>query len=48
MKKYIRNNFNQDFRANNNKIQKELGINFRPLKQTLIESFQSLIDQKII
>ncbi len=47
-RKYIRNNFNQDFRANNNKIQKELGINFRPLKQTLIESFQSLIDQKII
>ncbi|MBH07639.1 MAG: diaminohydroxyphosphoribosylaminopyrimidine deaminase [Flavobacteriales bacterium] len=47
-RKYIRNNFNKDFRANNNKIQKELGINFRPLKQTLIESFQSLIDQKII
>ena len=44
-RKYISNNFNQDFRANNDKIKKELGINFRPFKQTLIESFQSLIDQ---
>ena len=47
-RKYITNNFNQDFRANNDKIQRELGLNFRPFKQTIIESFQSLIDQKII
>ena len=44
----LTNNFNQDFRANNDKIQRELGLNFRPFKQTIIESFQSLIDQKII
>ena len=47
-RKYISNNFNQDFRANNDKIKIELGLNFRPFKQTLVESFQSLIDQKII
>ena len=47
-RKYIRNNFNQDFRANNDKIQRELDIKFRPFKQTLVESFQSLIDQNII
>ena len=47
-RKYIRNNFNKDFRANNDKIKKELNIKFRPFKQTLVESFQSLIDQKII
>ena len=47
-RKYIRKNFNQDFRANNDKIKKELNIDFRPFKQTLTESFQSLIDQKII
>ena len=47
-RKYITNNFNQDFRANNDKIQRDLGLNFRPFEQTLFESFQSLINQKII
>jgi len=47
-RKYISNNLNHTFKASNQKIKKELGMNFRPMKDTLNDSFQSLIDSKIL
>lgn len=47
-RRFIRNNLNLPFNADNSKIKKELGIQFRPLKETMEDSFQMLIDEKII
>lgn len=47
-KKFIRNNMNVEFKADNSKIRKELGISFRPMKETMEDSFQVLVDEKII
>ncbi|MEO8963001.1 MAG: NAD-dependent epimerase/dehydratase family protein [Ginsengibacter sp.] len=47
-RKYVRNNVNVPFRADNSKIKNELGIQFRPLKETMEESFQVLIDEGIL
>jgi nucleoside-diphosphate-sugar epimerase len=47
-KKFIRNNVNVPFNADNSKIKKELGMSFRPLKETMEDSFQVLIDAGIL
>jgi nucleoside-diphosphate-sugar epimerase len=47
-RKFIKNNVNVPWKANNSKIRNELGIKFRPLKETMEESFQSIIDAGII
>lgn len=47
-RKYIRNNVNIAFNADNSKIKKDLGIQFIPLKDTMVESFQLLIDEGIL
>lgn len=47
-RKFIRNNVNIPWRADNSKIKKELDINFRPMKTTLNETFQALIDEGIL
>lgn len=47
-RKYIRNNVNVPWRADNSKIKKELGRQFRPMKETMEESFEVLIDQGIL
>jgi nucleoside-diphosphate-sugar epimerase len=47
-RKYIKNNVNIPFHADNSKIKKDLGIEFMPLKETLEDSFQVLIDEGII
>lgn len=47
-RKMIRNNVNVEMKADNSKIKKELGITFRPMKETMEDSFQVLIDNKII
>ena len=47
-RKYIRNNVNVPFTADNSKIKKDLGIIFRPLKETMEDSFQVLIDEGIL
>lgn len=47
-RKFIRNNVNIPFNADNSKIKKELGINFIPMKKTMEDSFQMLIDEGII
>jgi len=47
-RKFIKNNVNIPWKADNSKIKKELGIQFRPLKETMQDSFQVLIDNQII
>jgi nucleoside-diphosphate-sugar epimerase len=47
-RKYIRNNMNVAWKADNSKIKKELGIQFRPLQTTMEEAFQVVIDEKLI
>ena len=47
-RKYLRNNVNIPFKANNSKIKKELGIEFRPLQTTMEEAFQVLVDEKMV
>jgi len=47
-RKFIRNNIDVQWRADNSKIKKELGIKFRPLRETMEDGFQSLIDGGLI
>lgn len=47
-RKFIKNNVNIPWKADNSKIKNELGIQFRPLKETMQDSFQVLIDNNII
>jgi nucleoside-diphosphate-sugar epimerase len=47
-RKYIRNNINIEWKADNSKIKNELGIKFRPMKGTMEESFQVLVDQNVV
>lgn len=46
-RQFIRNNVNVEFKADNSKIKKELGITFRPLQTTMEDGFQVLVDNKI-
>ncbi len=45
---FVRTNVNIPWRADNSKIKNELGITFRPLQETMEESFQVLIDEGIL
>jgi len=47
-RKYIRNNVNRTWKADNSKSIKELGIQYRPLEETMHESFQVLIDEGVL
>lgn len=47
-RKFIRNNINVPFNADNSKIKKELGLTFRPLQTTMEEGFQVLVDEGIL
>ena len=47
-RKYIRNNVNVPFRADNSKTKNELGINFRSLKETMEDSFEVMIEEGIL
>ena len=47
-RKFVRNNVNIPFKADNSKIKNEMGIKFRSLKETMEDSFQVLIDEGIL
>lgn len=47
-RKMLRNNINVPFKADNSKIKKELGIIFRPMQETMEDSFQTMIDHQMI
>jgi nucleoside-diphosphate-sugar epimerase len=46
-RKVIKNNVNIPWKADNSKIKNELGTDFRPMKETMEDAFQTLIDAKI-
>lgn len=43
-RKYMRNNVNIPWKADNSKIKKELNMNFRSIKETMEDAFQDMID----
>lgn len=45
---YIKNNTNVEWRADNSKIQRELKVSFRPLRESMEDGFQALIDNGIL
>ncbi|OHX63988.1 NAD-dependent epimerase/dehydratase family protein [Flammeovirga pacifica] len=47
-RRFIKNNVNIEWKADNSKIVNELGMSFRPLKETMEDSFQVLVDNKIV
>jgi nucleoside-diphosphate-sugar epimerase len=47
-RRYLRNNLNLEWKADNSKSKKELGMSYRPLEETMVDGFQALIDAKIL
>lgn len=47
-RKFIRNNVNVEWKADNSKIKRELGIEFRPLKTSMEDGFQVLINSNVL
>ena len=47
-RRFIKNNVNIPWNADNSKIKNELGMSFRPLRETMEDSFQVLIDENIL
>lgn len=45
---FIRKNVNIEWKADNSKIKNDLGISFRPMKETMEDAFQVLVDEKIL
>jgi len=45
---FIRKNVDVPWNADNSKIKKDLGITFRPMKETMEDAFQNLIDENIL
>ncbi|MEQ8907623.1 MAG: NAD-dependent epimerase/dehydratase family protein [Vicingaceae bacterium] len=43
-RKFIKKNVNIEWKADNSKIKSELGIQFRPMQETMEDSFQALIE----
>lgn len=47
-RRFVRNNVNKAWKADNSKIKKELGIQFTPLQKTMEDGFQALIDAGVL
>lgn len=47
-RRFIKNNVNIPWRADNSKVKKDLGMTFKPLQETMEDSFQVLIDVGIL
>ncbi|MBB4081077.1 nucleoside-diphosphate-sugar epimerase [Lewinella aquimaris] len=47
-RKFIRNNVNVPWRADNTKVKEELGLSFRPLRETMEDTFQTVIDAGMV
>ena len=47
-RRYIKNNVGVDWKADNSKIVKDFNIQFKPLKETMEDAFQVLVDEKIL
>lgn len=46
-RKMIKRNIDVEWKADNSKIKKELGITFRPMKESMEDGFQALVDNNI-
>ncbi len=47
-RRFIRNNVNCEWKADNSKSREKLGLTYRSLEETMNDSFQQLIDQGIV
>jgi dihydroflavonol-4-reductase len=47
-RKFVKNNVNHKWQADNSKSKKELDVNYRPLKDTLVDSFEVLISNDLV
>lgn len=47
-RKFIKNNVNVEWKADNSKIKSELNMQFRPMKETMEDSFEVLIENNLI
>lgn len=47
-RKFVKNNVNVEWKADNSKIKKELGMTFRTMKETMEDSFQVIVDNGMI
>lgn len=47
-RQFVRNNVDVAWKADNSKIKQDLKITFLPIKTTMVDSFQVLVDEKII
>ncbi len=47
-RKFIKNNVDIEWKADNSKIKRELGIEFRPLKESMVDGFRNLIQSKAL
>jgi nucleoside-diphosphate-sugar epimerase len=47
-RKMVAKNIGYPFKADNSKSKKELGLNYRPLEETVTDFFQHLVDEKVI
>jgi len=47
-RKFLKNNLNIPFKADNSKIKNELGIQFRPMQETMEDSFEVLIKAGLV
>lgn len=47
-RRFVRNNINIEWKADNTKIREELVMSFIPIKKTMEDSFQALIDEGIL
>ncbi|MEO0900390.1 MAG: NAD-dependent epimerase/dehydratase family protein [Bacteroidota bacterium] len=47
-RRYIRNNVNKEIKSDNSKSRRELGASYRPMQETMNDSFQFMIDHKLI
>lgn len=47
-RRFIKNNVNQPWSADNSKIKRELGIEFKAIKTTMEDSFQTLVDAGVL
>lgn len=46
-RRFIKSNVDVEWKADNSKIRKELGIRFRPLKETMEDAFEALVENGI-
>ena len=47
-RRFIKNNVNVEWKADNSKIKKELEMQFLPMQKTMEDSFEVLVDQKMV